>query len=318
MKKLLPFIALAILFLTGCATTVYTKVQRPAELDLNGAKSIAVLPFHDDNIKEFSISLFSISIASNSQNSEQKEISSYATQNLTKIIAENGYYDLISSSVVENAIKNGTDIPCDIYITGHIDSFFSDIKQVAHTDTDSLGNTKTSYTFKKNVSYNITFEIIEAKTKKVIAYVSNRLCNNSLDYDSKSKLPRALDLTRLNLDHELSQINRKIQPYTESVSYTLLETKDKNETMKQASSIAKTGNLDAARTIFEQLYNDMGIMEAGYNAAILYEAMGNYAEAEKLMTKVAKTSENAKAYTALSVIQSEIKKKERLEQQMAK
>lgn len=38
------------LCLTSCATTLNVQVQRPAEIDLNGAKTIAVLPFKTSQI----------------------------------------------------------------------------------------------------------------------------------------------------------------------------------------------------------------------------------------------------------------------------
>ena len=43
-NNILSVFILSVFLLTSCATTVKTTVKRPAELDLNGANSISVLP----------------------------------------------------------------------------------------------------------------------------------------------------------------------------------------------------------------------------------------------------------------------------------
>ena len=53
--------------------------------------------------------------------------------------------------------------------------------------------------------------------------------------------------------------------------------------LKQANEYAKNGNLQGAKETFLEVYEDTGLYEAGYNAAILMQALEEYYDAEQLI-----------------------------------
>lgn len=317
MKKIiLAFLSAFALFLTGCATGIAVQVQRPAELDLNGAKSIAILPFQDENKGEISGSFFSIIFMPTAGKSDKKDIADFLTDKVTGSVAQSGYFDLISSSVVENAIKNNESAPCDVYLTGHIDSFRTRVDERREKHQDKEGNEYYVHLFRREVSFAIVYQIIDAQTHKVISHTSERIERQSSEVDAMHNVPSAYNLVRMDIEHTANRLLRKIQPYTETLSLVLLKDKTKNPAMKQADTLAKNRLYDQSEQLFLKVYDETGLMEAGYNAAVLAEVQGKLREAEALMKKVADESQDKKAYRALSDIKEEIAKAEKLRSQL--
>ena len=59
-KKSFLYITILLLILSGCPTTISTQIKRLAQLDLEGAGSIAVLPFQEAKRDGVFISILSI------------------------------------------------------------------------------------------------------------------------------------------------------------------------------------------------------------------------------------------------------------------
>ena len=79
------------------------------------------------------------------------------------------------------------------------------------------------------------------------------------------------------------QILREIQPYVVTKRIELLEYSSKHPGMKYADELAKDGYVEESYEKFFEIYEDQGIFEAGYNAAMLLEALGELDDAETLM-----------------------------------
>ena len=304
-KKLSAFIAgLTFLFLS-CATTIPVEFQRPAELDLNGASSVSVLPFiysdSFENSKTVNIIMF---FTTDIRDSDQKDICNYVTSELTGAVAKGGYYDLVSSTAVSEKLKGNTGVPCDIYITGKLSSYNADIDSKACRR--EIGNDEyvVEYVYTKEVSCSLTYEIVDAKTSRVMYYDTKRISCESSIYDSETRLPSALSIVR------------KIQPYEETVVMTLLKDKTKNERMATADKLAKSHDIAASRSLFESVFKEEGLMEAGYNAAILYHAEGEYDKALSIINEIAKTNPTADVLKEKARIESDKKSESRLEKQL--
>ena len=112
----------------------------------------------------------------------------------------------------------------------------------------------------------------------------------------------------------------ELQPYTITKSIKLLETKTKDkglkERMKAADELAKNSMLEKASTEFQNIYKETGLVEAGYNAAILQEALGNLSKAETMMTEVYNANPDSRVAKGLADIQYEISQANRLKQQI--
>ena len=104
MKRKFLSILIPAFLLSACSTTISTRVKRPAQLDLEGARSIAVVPFQEAKRDGALVSILSILLTGSDpdkEKSETKKIADYVTDQLNSAIAEEAYFDLISSHVVE-------------------------------------------------------------------------------------------------------------------------------------------------------------------------------------------------------------------------
>ena len=321
MKRKFLSILIPAFLLSACSTTISTRVKRPAQLDLEGARSIAVVPFQEAKRDGALVSILSILLTGSDpdkEKSETKKIADYVTDQLNSAIAEEAYFDLISSHVVEKKLRDNEKAPCDIYITGHIQGFECKVDRESHIQRNKTGDIERSYhTYSKHVDFTLVYEIIDSETGRVIQHHTDNISQTSSESEYEYALPSVYDMTTGQVSGSIRGFIKKIQPYYENISYTLLKDKEKNPDMKTALKLAKNGSLDSAQRIFLDIYETESIWEAGYNAALIYQAKAEYDKAEQLMEGVADKSRNEKAYAALSSIKADIRSQEKLKEQLA-
>ena len=86
--------------------------------------------------------------------------------------------------------------------------------------------------------------------------------------------------------------------------------------MKAADELAESSMLTKASDEFQKIYEETGLVEAGYNAAILQEALGNLSKAERMMTEVYNANPDSRVAKGLADIQYEINQANRLKKQI--
>lgn len=307
MKKLIKnTLVLMALVLTGCATNVSGLVERPAQLDINGAKSIAVLPFlEDEKVTGFKFSLTEFLFTDITvKNSDRSNIAKRLTNRICDEIIEANFLDLISSDAVKKALDSNSEIPCDLYLTGHIESFRDNIDYSTYTyEKDDKKITEKKYY--KTVDVRIILELIDSDTSRVMAHTSYNLNGKSGEYDSKRELPDSCDIVSGEINFAARDIVKKFQPYKEYVYYTLMKDTTKSNDMKQADKMAKKGNYEDAAEYFASIYNESGLMEAGYNAGVLYLITQDFTKAKNIISDVAEKTGNLQAKKMLLNIDKE-------------
>lgn len=303
----------SVLFLTSCATTVSRKVLRPAELDLNGARTISVLPFDisDNSYSGHSLLWF---FTIERRDPEEEELARMIQDNIINDIVEYGYFTVISGKQVQVALEKGTTIPCDVYIAGSIVGYNVDVKIKDSGRKDKYGYTVYEHT--KNVSFTLVYEVVDARTGSVYYRFSENYSGS--DYASTEKdLDSVAQIMKYRLDGCTSNLMKKLQPYETTIYLKLLEDKSKNPDMESANKLASKGQYEAARTLFRKVYSDTGLFEAAYNEAILVEAMGKLEEARELMDALYRETYDSRAAKEVENIDREIRYSERLGQQIA-
>lgn len=316
MKKsiFLTSVLAGLLLLNSCASSIATKVERPAELDLRGANSISILPFqtsaYGDDDKINILGLITITIGDEKDN-PKKQITNYLTYNLQDALLNSNYLKVVGSKAVQKAIENGSEIPADVYLSGYINRFNSEINAEKTEDDDG----DLVYRYSRSVSFTVVYQVIDSATNEVICSKYKEISRNSGKYDTKKEVPAPLDLVESDLSYLVKTIMKQLQPYEETKYLTLLDDKSKNEDMKKAKSLAKDGYLKEALEDYLYLYNTENLFEAGYNAALLMQAMGNLDEAEQLMDEVNLIYKDKKSAKALSDIRTEKKYAEALQNQ---
>ena len=329
----LLFLVLTNLFLFSCATTVNVNLTRPAQLDLNGARTIAVLPFKPTYYyKEYETSLGKqilintfYQIFKIKDPDEQLVIDSLYSQ-IEHGLLNSPYIKLVSSDAVEKALRKGSLNPADVYLTGEVSYFSVDdrVSEEKKLIKAASGNQPAQYQYKKYwrryVTFYFNYQIVDSTTDKIIAVNEYRCSNNSYKYDSKRDLPSVYSILESDIKSASKKILHELQPYTVTKSIKLLETKTKDkvlkERMKAADELAESSMLTKASDEFQKIYEETGLIEAGYNAAILQEALGNLSKAERMMTEVYNANPDSRVAKGLADIQYEINQANRLKKQI--
>lgn len=334
-KKISAFITAVLLSLLffSCATTVNVRLTRPAELDLNGARTIAVLPIKPyAYYREYNTSL-GMEILINTfyqvfdirDYDEQMAIDSLRNQ-LERGLMDSPYIKLVSSESVETARRKGYLNPADVYLTGEV-SYFNvrdkkteEKKQVKAASGDRKAEYEIVKYWRREVEFNFRYQIVDSSTEKVISFNEFRCSNSSSKYESKNELPSAYSLIEYDIRSAARKILRELQPYTVTKSINLLEVKTKDkalkERMKAADKLAEQSQISKAYEEFTKIYEETGLVEAGYNAAILQEALGNLSTAEKLMLELYDRHPDTRVAKGLADIRYEIGQANRLDKQI--
>ena len=330
---LLSFFSLVVFIFASCATTVNVQLTRPAQLDLNGARTIAVLPIKPSHYykeyettigKQIVINTF-YQIFNIKDPDEQLAIDSLYSQ-IEHGLLQSPYIKLVSSDAVEKSIKRGTLNPADVYLTGEVtyydvyDRRSEERKQIRA----ARGNQKAEYAYvtywRREVTFNFRYQIVDSSNNEIISYNEVRCQDTSSKYESRRALPSAYSLVEYEIRSAARKILQELQPYTVTKSIKLLESKTKDkalkERMKAADELAENSMVSKASEEFSKIYKESDLMEAGYNAAILQEALGNLSEAERMMLEVYEKHPDSKVANGLADIRYEINQANRLKKQI--
>lgn len=321
------------IMLFSCATTVDVRLTRPAQLDLNGAKTIAVLPvkpyayYKDYNAslgKQILINSF-YQIFDIRDADEQLAIDSLRTQ-IERGLLDSPYIKLVSADAVLNARQKGLINPADVYLTGEVTYFDVDDdrteekKLVKAAKGDEKAEYKIVKYWKRSVHMNFRYQVVDSSTDRVISFEEVRMYNYSSKYESKHSLPSVYSLLESDIRSASRKILKELQPYVVTKSIKLLETKTKDKElkarMKAASELAENNKIQESSEQFQQIYMETGLVEAGYNAAILQEALGNLSVAERMMENVYNNNPDNRVAKGLADIQYEINQANRLKNQI--
>ena len=337
MKKIhLAFVALISLLFTlvSCATTVNVNLTRPANLDLNGAKTIAVLPIKPyAYYREYDTSLGTeILINTFYQMFEITDPDEDAAIRALQGTIESGlmqspYISLVSAAEVLRAQNKGYINPADVYLTGEIAYFNIDdsITETKKKVKEAEGNRKAEYefikTWNRKVECIFRYQVVDSGTNKVLSY-REISCNDEVhNYEHKRDLPSAYSIIESEVKYAGRKILKELQPYVVTKSIKLLQTKTKDKELKErfkaAEKLADNGLVKESSAAFTKIYNETDLVEAGYNAAILQEALGNLSVAEKMMIEVYNKNPDNRVAKGLSDIRYEIQQAERLNKQIS-
>lgn len=312
----------AVVLLSSCATTLRVKVKRPAELDMHGANTIAVLQFQPVGGQRFNKRGMSVRDVlrmfdpyEKNMNRDEREICQILTDELRFNLAKSEDLQLVDDRTISEALRSGRKVPVDAYLTGYIYKFDNHVDKHEITSKDDDGNKIVKIKWERNVSVTIRYEIIDARTNEIITFRKQDFRKSSGYYDDKWSIPEAYDLLQRDIESLAHRILKEVQPYYETVSLTLRGEKDDPEELKIANEHAKNGLIEEATKEYETYYNKTGNTTAGYNAALLYQAQGELYEAEYIMKEIAKDGDKG-AVRALKSIRYEIEQAEILQKQM--
>lgn len=330
MKKVHLIFIFCALLLTSCATRVNFYVTRPAELDSNGAKTISVLPIKpyeyynmktDSSVLDFVLSTFFTTF--NSAPYDETRAIEYIHSNLEKGLLNSPYIDVISPSAVQQAVSKGHINPADVYFTGEVTYFKIDdyvktekvLVENSNKDTDKKKEYRfVDYNYRR-VYFEFKYQVIDSSNNKILDSDKIRLTKESGKALKSKDLPSAYYMLEDDLHSLVRKLLKDLQPYVVSKSVTLLEDKTKNTDMKYAAQLAKEHNIEESYRLYLKIYDRTNLFEAGYNAALLQQVMGNLSKAESMMEELYEETLDTRAVKALADIRYEIKQARRLSEQ---
>ena len=284
MKKVCVVILAVLSFIfISCATTIPVTVTRPSKIDVGSAKTISVLPFNvSDDMP------FWLVVLTGNFDQGQVNAADYLTSGLNKKLASSRYFTLLD--VPHEKYESNNSIKSDIYITGKIISFYSNVDSYTEKIEENTSKKKDAPEFlgeksekkvkyvehyKRTISTSIEYKVVETKSKRILYTNVKDISASSSNYDNRSSVPSSLSLIDSYLDRIQNDILTNIQPYNVTLNLKLLDDKTKNEDLADAKSLAKNGNISQSKEKYYSVYESTGDFTAGYNAALLMEAQGN-------------------------------------------
>ena len=324
-----------LIFLSSCATTVDVKLTRPANLDLNGAKTIAILPIKPTAYyREYDTSL-GVELLINTfyqmfeiPDPDEEAAISLLKNQLERGLMQSPYITLVSSVEVERAKKYGYLIPADVYLTGEVarynvtDDFYDEKVIVKKAEGDRKAEYELKRFWRRKVEFLFRYQVVDSSTERVISLGEVHCDDDSYKYPSRKELPSAYEIIESNLRSAARKILKELQPYSVIKSIKLLEAKTKDKeikvSMKVADNLAKQMLIKESIQAFQEIYEEYDLVEAGYNAAILEEALGNLSEAEKMMQALYLKHPDSRVAKGLSDIRNEIALANKLNKQINK
>jgi hypothetical protein len=341
---------------TSCSTVASVYVLRPARMEMNGADTIGILPFTSyESGRRYGSGVsfwdffFGYEEYETKDNYDQRQILNYISKELTYGLNNSQYLTLIGSSAIKNAYENNTlsDI-VDIYFAGEMkffrvwDETIYDEKKIEIKDQppeyeiyyDDDGDiyfeerpkkkykTVIEEKFRRHIDLSFGYEIIDAKTEKILSYDNVDIKDYSSDYKNPRDLPSPLKMITYELDNMVTDILRDIQPYkvSKSIEFLDIKTKDKQkkEFVKNTKNLVENSDFKNAYENYYQLYSEDGTFEAGYNAAMCLEALGKLYDAQELMEYVCNHSDDSRGVSGLADIKREISLQRTLQNQFDK
>lgn len=318
----------------SCATTLTVQVKRPAQLDLNGAKTISVLPFQPYQLKDandvFSFLFETVFLNYEKCSPDEKKCLERLRSEIESSLSQSPYITLINSNEVQNAMKNNYINPADVYLMGEvIDFYIEDIphktkEPVYYYDIDENGNKKKKTVYKEKIKYSrkakieFVYKVVESTNGKVISYRTTEISDESSYYNKQLELPSSYAILEYKIVNLAKKIMQDLQPYTVNKSIKLLKDKSKNPDMKIADELAKKKMVGESYDEFIRIYRETGLFEAGYNAASLLLALGNLNSSKELMQELYDKTQDKRSWNALVDINNEIYQSQRLKNQIEK
>lgn len=300
MKKCIwVFSLFLILFLFSCETTLNVAVNRPADVDLGTATSIAIEPI------EYTYYL------NRTEQTYAREVVTYLEYNLEREFNYDNYFRIIGTKDRRT--------PADVYLEGEIVRFeITDEQKVNKIKNPEYvkpveGQKANKYIpeyieeirYKRSVNLIYRYQYVDGYSNRVLYKNEIEKYGASSWVLKMSELPDPYSLISSYLNDIVKKMAREIKPYVVNKTLSLMEVKDNSE-MEYADKLAEKGYFDESYNKFIEIYRNTGMFEAYYNAAIVLQAKGELQNAKDMMKQLYLQTFDSRAERALKDIEDEI------------
>lgn len=253
------------------------------------------------------------------------EVSNYTSKNLAKAI-DKGFFTVRGPELTDALITVGKNTGTvrqtllnngvDALLTSNISYMYYDeyITSEPIYDT-SVPNSTTikGYNFYivQKASVSLTYTVTDVEDNVLIANKTQSVSSGDLKTlightdpaNIKNFIPDTLvnkyysatDIFKALVDDFFYTVTKQLTPHYEYSYFDMMSNKPKAESVKEAYNYVDNGNYQVALDLFVREYNTSAHIPSGYNAAVLYYALGQYEEAFNLAWDVYNKSGNSKA-----------------------
>jgi hypothetical protein len=277
MKKLffLAVVVIAGLMLNGCATKVQIPMSHPPIVDMHGIRKITVLPIN-----------------------RYAPISGTITQAMKDLIVQTNFYTLIDSSSLNGYSRNEWSTIVDAYIETRVGEISSSDTREPYKTTDAKGNSITRIRYIRTVKLQFAYQFVKTSNNQIFK-VSDISGSTSDSNSDRASLDSPQTLAHEIIYSQLKNIQREIAPWQSIEKVAIQKDPTKDKRLKNAQQLVKDKRYQQALEIYIYVYEGNENLIAGYNAALLMQALGKLEDAINLLEKIIKNND-----TKLSTKQS--------------
>lgn len=334
-KQLLSAVAVLtmLMIFSGCATSIAFDVVKPAEINMADYSHLAIFdiaPYEFSFLDLAGSVVLDLILGKDIDRPTgytlfmEKDISNKFERQLVYSLQQADYFTLISPSQLRpyKSVNSSGAYSNDILINnfnvtasliGTIEDlrFYEDIIETETNVDDGAGGIVTIITesFLQEVFLDFSYSILDLRTNQIIGTRyekgARRLVTPIEDKET-FRPPKLYYLYEKIIAEISSKIRYQLAPRIER-EYRFLE-KDKtgNMVMETADRLVKERSYEQALSLYLEIWYSSTNYAAGYNAAILYEVMGQLQQAVSFMQDVANRIKSPDAYRKLSQLENEL------------
>ncbi|MDR3147962.1 MAG: hypothetical protein LBU00_06265, partial [Treponema sp.] len=287
------------ILLAACAGIPSVQIQttRTPTMNTAGIRRIAIEPF-----------------TSSDDSAIQRRLAAAITAEVSRRIQETGYFTLIDYSEIQRLQRNNQSIE------NHVDAIF--IGQVISLNVEDSSHMVDQYDYRtkqttqvrqysRRAELSFSFNFKRARDGSLVGVIIKRGSNEDGGKAEQSDLKSGDALLQEIVTSRLADLAHDVAPWTETKSYRLRDAgsgadKAFKARMKAVYELVREGNYRQALGEYEAIYAETNSFEAGYNATLLYEALGDIEEARLLTQELVDSTGNPAARTRLAQIDQNI------------
>ena len=297
MRRIFPkniFLTITVvLSITACSSMhVNMTVQRPPAINTTGIRRIAIMPF------------------TSSQNSAlHREVAASLTNTAVSRIAASGHFSLVDSNVIERLKGRNESLEdhADALLVGQLISLnVRDSSRQVPRYNIATRSTVFVTIYDREVELIYSYSLLRARDSSLIGMVTRNTVNRD-SHENRGSLRSASSLAQEIVANRMANIAQDLAPYTVTERRTLMDDRSERNlrtSMNNAFALVRTGNYRGALNMYLQIYDAYGNYPSIYNAALLYEIMGEAETAVELFEWYYSESGNPRALPEIARLQS--------------
>jgi curli biogenesis system outer membrane secretion channel CsgG len=316
-----PLGILALLLLFGCATAIPIKVTKAAEINLRGAKTLAVLPISFPSqvasvgLSPYQAALLRLWFYDARENQVEKHVAQYAENIFTTALLDTQYFTVLRSEDLKNTVAAGdanAKINADVVITGALTSLNSQVSMKTYTNKDTG---KRTYSWENRIALEVRFDVIQTATSELIAVktfsgTATRTANTPDAAEASTE-----EAAKAIIKGWAEPIKRALAPYVVTEARFLADDELKDPRMEQAKKLVQDQFYQKAFEMYTKIYADSKNFAGGFNAAIMKEVLGDLEGAIADMSALADASTNPRALQEVKRMNKALEERQKLEAQ---